>query len=201
MTMDVRKKQKPRRHWRWMAILLLLPLSFATPFETMAEAYNQLNILPDNRQSIMDLQLPDLTGEVRNLYDHHDKVVLLTFFATWCPQCNAELPQLVHVQEQYQRRGFTVVAVSIDQDAKEEVQQWVTEKQLNYPVLHDQAFSVRNSHDISLVPTIYVLDKNMKLAAKVIGEINWQSEQATQLIDRLLAERSDNRSGAESSDL
>ena len=199
--MDIEKKQNPRRHWRWMAILLLLPLSFATPVETMAEAYNQLNILPDNRQSIMDLQLPDLTGEVRNLYDHHDKVVLLTFFATWCPQCNAELPQLVHIQEQYQRRGFTVVAVSIDQDAKEEVQQWVTEKQLNYPVLHDQTFTVRNSHDISLVPTIYVLDKNMKLAAKVIGEINWQSEEATQLIDRLLAERSDNQDGVESSDL
>lgn len=199
--MNIEKKQKPRRHWRWMVILLLLGLPFATPVATMAEAYNQLNILPDNRQSIMDLQLPDLTGEVRNLYDHHDKVVLLTFFATWCPQCNAELPQLVHIQEQYQRRGFTVVAVSIDQDAKEEVQQWVTEKQLNYPVLHDQAFSVRNSHDISLVPTIYVLDKNMKLAAKVIGEINWQSEEATQLIDSLLAERSDNQGGVESSDL
>jgi peroxiredoxin len=195
--MDIEKIQKPRRHWRWMAILLLLPL----PVATMAEAYNQLNILPDNRQSIMDLQLPDLTGKVRNLYDHHDKVVLLTFFATWCPQCNAELPQLAHIQEQYQRRGFTVVAVSIDQDAKEEVQQWVTEKQLNYPVLHDQTFSVRNSHDISLVPTIYVLDKNMKLAAKVIGEINWQSEEASQLIDSLLAERSDNKDGAESSDL
>ena len=199
--MNIEKKQKPRRHWRWMVILLLLGLPFATPVATMAEAYNQLNILPDNRQSIMDLQLPDLTGEVRNLYDHHDKVVLLTFFATWCPQCNAELPQLVHIQEQYQRRGFTVVAVSIDQDAKEEVQQWVTEKQLNYPVLHDQAFSVRNSHDISLVPTIYVLDKNMKVAAKVIGEINWQSEEATQLIDSLLAERSDNQGGVESSDL
>jgi peroxiredoxin len=199
--MDIEKKQKPRRSWRWMAILLMLPLPIATPVATMAEAYNQLNILPDNRQSIRDLQLPDLTGEVRNLYDHRDKVVLLTFFATWCPQCIAELPQLVHVQEQYQSRGFTVVAVSIDQDAREKVQQWVTEQQLNYPVLHDQTYSVRKSHGVSLIPTIYVLGKNMKLAAKVIGEINWQSEEASQLIDSLLAERSDNQYGAESSDL
>ncbi len=182
--MNIEKPVISRRPWFWAVFLLIAPL----PVATMAEVYNQLEVLPDRTQSVLDLQLPDLAGEVRNLYDHRNQVVLLTFFATWCPQCNSELPQLVGVQEKYQKRNFTVVAVSIDQDERERVQQWVSEKQLNYPVLHDQTYSARESHDVSLIPTVLLLDKNMKLAAKVVGEIDWQSVEAGQLIDHLLAE-------------
>ena len=188
------KQMVLRLRWRWMVVLFLMTL----PVVTMAQVYNQLNILPDRHQLMLDLQLPDLTGKVKNLYDHRKKVVLLTFFATWCPQCNSELSQLIHVQKKYQQKDFTVIAVSIDQDTRKSVQRWVAEKQLNYLVLHDQTYSTRNSHDVSLIPTVYLLDKNMKLAAKVVGEIDWQSLEAGQLIDSLLAERPDSRAGAES---
>lgn len=50
--------------------------------------------------------------------------------------------------------------------------------------------------NVDLVPTVYLLDKNMKLAAKVVGEIDWQSREAGQLIDSLLAEQSEDIAGA-----
>ena len=166
--------------------LFLLPI-LAAP---RADVYNQLIVLDSEQQSVANLQLPTIKGEARDLYHYRGQVVLLAFFATWCPQCNSELPELVNIQKKYQAKGLTVVAVSIDQAKREQVLDWVNDKQLNYPVVHDQNFSVRESHDVKLIPTILVLDRNMKPVARVVGEIDWQSGKASRLIDKMLAAKS-----------
>ena len=114
-------------------------------------------------------------------------MVLLSFFATWCPLCNEEMPKLVRVHEKYKARGLTVLAVSVDRSPASFVKLWAEKKKLNYPVLHDQKFQSRLRYNVRNVPTIYVLDRNLQLAVWSVGRVNWDGKKAARLIENLLA--------------
>ncbi|MFC1665782.1 peroxiredoxin family protein [Pseudomonadota bacterium] len=166
--------------------LLGLALNAFGSVALAAEKFNHLQDFRSNPAPIKDFSFPSTDGRTLSLQEMRGKVVLLAFFATWCPQCNSELPEFVHLQKQYRDRGFTVVAISIDSEPLSVVNQWAQRKRLNYPILHDRAYSVRASHNVKLIPTVYVLDRNLKMIAKVIGEINWHGRQAKDLFESLL---------------
>ena len=167
-------------------LLIGLVLNLFCTVASAAEKYNQLHDYRWNPAPIRNFSFPVIDGRKLSLQELQGKVVLLAFFATWCPQCNSELPELVHIHNQYEDRGFSVVAISIDSEPLEVVNKWAQSKGLNYPVLHDRTYSVRASHDVKLVPTVYVLDRYANLVAKVIGEIDWNSRPAKNLIESLL---------------
>lgn len=156
-------------------------------FAGAGDKYNLLHVYRSNLAQIDDFAFPSTDGRSLSLHDLQGKVVLLAFFATWCPQCNSELPKLVDIQNRYRDRGLTVLAVSIDNSPLSKVKNWVQKQELNYPVLHDKTYSVRISHNINLVPTVFVLDRRMNKAAEVIGEINWKGKPAQDLFERLLS--------------
>lgn len=150
-------------------------------------AFNTLRIAPEDAAPPPDFTFPDLDGKPHRLRDLKGKVVLLAFFATWCPLCNEEMPRLKATHEKYKDRGLTVLAVSIDRAGAGLVRAWVKEKKLPYPVLHDQRYASRRSHNVRFVPTIYLLDRRQKLTAWVIGAADWQRGEGAALIERLLA--------------
>ncbi len=151
-----------------------------------APTFNQLLIAPKGATPPKDFSFPSLKGKVGKLSEVKGKVVLLAFFATWCPLCNEEMPKLTRVYEKFKDKGLVVLAVSIDQAPASFVKLWAEKKKLTYPVLHDQKYSVRRTHNVRFVPTIYVLDRDLQLAAWTIGQANWEGKKATDLIERLL---------------
>lgn len=152
-----------------------------------APVFNRLLIAPKDATPPRDFSFPDLRGKARKLSELKGKVVLLAFFATWCPLCNEEMPKLNRVHEIFKERGLTVLGVSIDRAPSSFVSQWAENKKLVFPILHDQAYSARRSHNVRFVPTIYVLDRHLRLAAWTIGQADWEGKKAGDLIERLLA--------------
>ena len=178
------------KFWKFRrAGIFLLVIFFAAAVAGKAEsapAFNQLLIAPKGSTPPKDFSFPDLEGKMRKLSEMKGKVVLLTFFATWCPLCNEEMPKLSGLYEKFKGRGLVVLAVSIDRAPASFVRLWTEKKKLTYPVLHDQKYSVRRTHNVRFVPTIYVLDRDLQLAGWTIGQADWAGKKATELIERLL---------------
>lgn len=168
------------------AVLIACLLVLGPPAGAQAR-FNVLQAAPPGAAPPADFTFPDLEGRPRRLSEWRGKVVLLAFFATWCPLCNEEMPKLTQLQKRYEARGFTVLAVSIDQVGAAAVKRWAGEKGLGYPVLHDARFSARATHNVRFVPTLYLLDRKLGLAAWTIGSVDWGGKEASALLDRLLA--------------
>lgn len=108
----------------WTLILLLILFSFAVP------AY------PDNlskKQPAPDLMLKDIQGVSHRLSEWAGKVILLNFWATWCPPCRYEIPAFIEYQNQYADKGLQIIGVALDD--KNKVENFVRTLGINYPVL------------------------------------------------------------------
>jgi thiol-disulfide isomerase/thioredoxin len=79
--------------------------------------------------------LTDLKGKPVSLADYRGKVVLVNFWATWCPPCRAEIPELISIQTQYHDRGFSVLGLSVDSSGPNSVAQFAQAQGMNYPIV------------------------------------------------------------------
>jgi peroxiredoxin len=86
------------------------------------------------KQANLDFTVTDMNGGKVNLASFKGKVILLDFWATWCPPCKAEIPGFVELQDAYRDKGLQVVGVSVD-DTPDKLKPFATEYKMNYPVL------------------------------------------------------------------
>ena len=82
---------------------------------------------------MVEFSLPDTDGKVHNINEWRGKIVVLNFWATWCPPCRAEVPLFVDTQEKFRKDGLVIVGVAIDK--KQDVANFVDSYFINYPVL------------------------------------------------------------------
>ena len=117
-----------------------------------------------------DFSLADLNGKKTDLkqFTAKSKATLLNFWATWCPPCRAEIPELVAFYKAYAGRGVTVVAVNLQQSPNE-VREFARKNGMRFPVLTDTAGSVGNLYQIYAIPTTFILDRNGKIRDKIEG--------------------------------
>lgn len=80
------------------------------------------------------LALKDLNGRTVRLSDYKGKVVLINFWATWCPPCRAEMPNLVKMQREYRTRGLRVIGITYPPERRAQVRRFVARLKVNYPV-------------------------------------------------------------------
>ena len=161
-------------------MLLAVPVSIAHA----QSRFNVLRMAPENSAPPPDFQYPDLMGKHHKLSEFKGKVVMLAFFATWCPLCDEEIPRFSDLQKKYEDEGFTVLAVSVDRASPGFVQKWAENKKLKYPVLHDQNWTSRRTHNVRYVPTVYLIDREQHLVAWVVGATDWSSDRANAIIRR-----------------
>ena len=141
----------------------------------------------NKRQNISSLDL-SLKGVVNasdiNLKDQKGKVILLNYWATWCPPCRGEMPSLQSLYNDYKDK---IVFVFLTQDTKIKIDKFYQENNYNLPTY--QAMS-NPSPEINTrtLPTTFVIDKNGKLAFKETGASNWNSGSVRTMLDTLLAE-------------
>lgn len=111
-----------------------------------------------------DFTLMDLSGRNISLSDYKGRVVLLEFWATWCPPCKASVPGLVDLYRKYAQKGFIVVGVSTDtgSDALEKVRQFSSSYNINYPVLLANEATPKLYNVIS-IPTSFLIGKDGKI--------------------------------------
>jgi len=112
--------------------------------------------------------LKGMDGKDVALADAHGKVVFLNFWATWCGPCRAEVPDLVDLQSRYTGR-LKVIGLNVDDDDPEEIQKYVKETGINYPVAMAPADLRMQYGGIPALPTSFVLDTEGRVVQKHVG--------------------------------
>lgn len=114
-----------------------------------------------------DFSLPDLSGTKMTLADFKGKVVILDFFATWCPPCREEIPDFIALQKAYGDKGFAMVGVSLVDRA--DAAGYAGKVGINYPVLIDDGSASNVYGPIRSIPTTFIIDRNGTIADVYIG--------------------------------
>jgi len=136
-----------------------------------------------HRREMPDITLSDLNGRTWRLRDHAGQIVLVNFWATWCPPCREETPGLVHLDRYYRDRGVVVVGISMDEGGRDAAKKFAEEYRVGYPILlPDERFPFANS--VEDLPTSLLIDQRGKVAKTYIGAVN--EETFDRDIDRLL---------------
>ena len=112
-----------------------------------------------------------LENEKIILKDYPNKIVLLNFFATWCPPCKAEIPNLIQLQNDY-KNDFVIVSILLeDMKTHEELQKFITTFNINYPITNaSENFDLAKSlGGIKSIPTMFLVDKDGNVFQKYVG--------------------------------
>jgi thiol-disulfide isomerase/thioredoxin len=110
----------------------------------------------------------DLDGQTISTADWHGKVVLLNFWATWCPPCREEIPEMIELANQYKDR-LQIVGVSMDDGPPEEVRQFAKEMGINYPIIMWSREIVREYGGVPGLPTSFVINPEGRVVQKHVG--------------------------------
>ncbi|MFH1189680.1 MAG: TlpA disulfide reductase family protein [Candidatus Omnitrophota bacterium] len=114
-----------------------------------------------------DISASDMAGNAVKLSDFKGKVILLNFFAKWCPPCRQEIPDFVALQKQYGDKGLAIIGVSLT--PAKDVKPFAEKEGINYPVLIGDAASDAAYGPIRSIPTTFLIDKDFRIAEKYIG--------------------------------
>lgn len=106
-----------------------------------------------------DFVLKSVTGKNMRLSEHRGEVVMLSFWATWCGDCRAQLEQLAGMYSRYQDAGVTVLAVSLDQSERR-AGELTKSMKVAYPVLHDAGGDVGRLYEVSKLPAVVLIDRS-----------------------------------------
>lgn len=146
------------------AIFLLLVMVVAACGESGAAVLEGVN--KGNRARDFTLQTVD--GDKVSLKDYEGKVVLINFWATWCPPCRAEIPDIQSTYEMRQGDGFVVLGVNVD-EPRATVQQFMDEIEMTYPVLLDEGGKLLQMYRANGLPMSVLVDREGVIQARHVG--------------------------------
>ena len=116
-----------------------------------------------------EFSLRDVNGQERKLSEFKDKVVIIDFWATWCPPCRQEIPHFIDLYSQYKDKGLEIIGIALDGNAERVVPRFVTENNINYTVLLGNQDAGDLYGGIAAIPTTFIVDKEGKIRKKYIG--------------------------------
>lgn len=159
----------------WVMGLLLAGGAQAAGFEARASG------------PVPELKAHDLSGAPRTLADYRGKVVLLNFWASWCPPCLREMPSMERLRVKLAGRPLAIVALS-SAETPEEVKAYLSRMKLGFPILLDPDGSNTQRWKVFALPTTFLLDAEGRVRYVLTGPTEWDEGEALRVIESLLAE-------------
>jgi peroxiredoxin len=163
------------RNWKRLAASLILVVLVAACSESGAAAPQGVN----TGNVARDFTLETVEGNSVSLKDHRGQVVLINFWATWCPPCRAEIPDLQSTYLERREDGFVVLGVNVEEPLAE-VQQFMDEMEMTYPVLLDEGGQVLQTYRANGLPMSVIVDSEGVIQVRHVGYLT-----ASQLEDYL----------------
>ncbi len=173
--MKNKKNVKPghKRSRKWIAISVAVILVFGY-LGVMFHAH--VGSQPENSTTLDSspganpapaFTLTDLQGDAVSLSDFRGKVVILDFWATWCPPCKKEIPDFIELQKKYGTQGVQIVGVGLDEP--QNIREFARSHGINYPVLLGTDEVATLYGGISGIPTTFIIDKRGNIANRFEG--------------------------------
>ncbi len=122
---------------------------------------------PSDIGEIPSVEIETITGQKLNLSDLKGKIVLINFWATWCPPCREEMPYFEEIYRRYREKGFTIIAVSVDAN-ENFVKDFVKDYDISFPVSMDKE-GLSDMFGVSSLPMSFLYDESGKLVKRKIG--------------------------------
>ncbi len=155
---------------------------------TPIEGYGELDIdWPKERLPAPAFELEALTVSSVRLSDYRGKLVLVNFWATFCAPCRKEMPALQSLWADYAGKGLVVLAIAADRGGRRSVARYIAEGGYSFPVALDPDGDVRNRYEVRALPTTYLVGRDGRFIARLIGERAWDSPRFRALMQKLLA--------------
>ena len=161
--------KKPLAFVGVLAALLLAVYGCAGDFEEEVEATETASGEPTPAP---DFTLTSADGKQVSLSDYKDQVVLLNFWATWCVPCKIEMPWFVEFQREYKDKGFTVLAVSLDEEGWEVVRPFLEEMKPNFPVLLGDDETAERFGGVVALPTTVIVSRQGEIVSRHTGLVS-----------------------------
>ena len=134
---------------RRIALPLLCLTLLAVPF--LADAQSG----PARRAP--DFTLQRMNGDAFQLSDHRGEIVVVNFWATWCPPCTQEIPGFVRLQKEFRAQGVTFVGVSLDKGGFDQIRPFAKRLNINYPIVRDTKRVARRYGGVRVLPATFVI--------------------------------------------
>ncbi|MBI1810697.1 MAG: TlpA family protein disulfide reductase [Nitrospirae bacterium] len=153
---------KSKKNILWIAVVLVIGIYL---FSAVKDRFAFAGSKPAVNEIAPEFSLKDLNGRNVRLSDFKEKVVLVNFWASWCPPCKMEIPGFQKVYDAYKHKGFTVVGI-----AKDDVSQsFIKEMGMTYPVAMADDKVIRNYGNITGLPTSFLVGKDGRILKKIMG--------------------------------
>lgn len=171
------------RRTAFFLIFLFLPLAVGR--QTFAG-----DVRPEVGHRAPDFALLDTNPKLIRFSDYRGKVVLLNFWATWCPPCRREMPTMEKVYQEYRRRGLEVLAVSLDTGHEAvvavQVADFMKELKLTFPALLDPKMEVARRYRVVGIPITFLIDRRGVIRVKEVGFRDWTDPDSRRKLEALL---------------
>lgn len=186
-------KKSSKNLWLNLALILVVVLFLFTPLGFYVKvqvnrilAYNPTPVEEREQQLLVNYnwELQDLKNNEFNFKEVKGKVVLINFWATWCPPCIAEMPSFQNLYEDYKDK---VVFMFVSQDQEPRVERFIQKKEYTLPVYYEKSTTPKQLFSKS-IPSTYLIDKDGKIIVAKTGAADWNSAETRGLLDGLLSE-------------
>ena len=149
----------------------------------LVDAMKELDLIRPARAKLAeDFTLATPGGGTFKLSEHRGKVVMVNFWATWCPPCLEEMPAMERLYRQQKDAGFTLVAVSVDTDPKK-IAPFVAEHKLTFTVGLDPRMDLANAYAVRALPSSFLVGRDGNLTALAIGPRHWDNDAAHSVVE------------------
>ena len=176
----------------FLAIPVLLTLFFLHASFSGNRAHGETDYMEelsiirfDEKVKAQNFILKNLNGREVSLEDYRGQIILINFWATWCPPCLLEMPSMEKLYAKFKNEGFTILAIDLQEEA-DNVKVFKEKYKLNFPILLDSDGVVGQFYAVKSIPTTYLVDREGYLIGSALGARNWASEDAFGLIRQLL---------------
>lgn len=145
----------------------------------------------EERKPVGEFDLIEADGKKVSIQDYRGKVVILSFWASWCTPCLVELPTFAQIEKKFGDRGFAVVPVNVDDGdvGKNFAKEFWSKNGFEFPSFYDTQKELAEKFEVDILPSNFVIDRQGRIVFSGFGATDWTAPETAEIIEGLVNEK------------